>query len=354
MNEHFLSEAWDLPGIQQWISDVLPNRPPVLGPTAIYNEKPWGMTVEFVAADKFVVFKGCKLPLFSKRGLVDELLSRCCPNAVPALLAWIEPQVGQTWTLYGKFNGLEVAKTGQTDRIIEMASVLARIQIEFANLPQTALATLPVTQVNEIPLMLEQLRSVIEDRYLAAWQADDEALLKQFDLSANILEWLDYFQPRVERWVHELVAGHWPLSIDHVDLNTSNAAILEDGRLFLLDWEEAQVGCPFFSIDRLLHDADDFEVSSPQQRPTQGRLPLTPNQMCIRDAYIDSIPWQARVDRERAFDLAMCLAPIKMAYEGELFNAAIGRANGSPEHAARCLAHALHRWQSMPLTRPME
>jgi hypothetical protein len=109
---------------------------------------------------------------------------------------------------------------------------------------------------------------------------------------------------------------------------------------------------PFFSIDRLLSDADTFKDDPASIRQTEGQLRLTPNQMAIRNAYINAISWNTRPQRERAFDLAMCLAPVKSAYEGEPFNAALGREKGFPEYAAHYFGRALHFWRAMDDAKP--
>ena len=43
----------------------------------------------------------------------------------------------------------------------------------------------------------------------------------------------------------------------------------------------------------------------------------------------------------------MCLAPVKSAYEGEPFNAALDRKHGFPDYAARYFARGLHFWSAM-------
>ncbi len=187
----------------------------------------------------------------------------------------------------------------------------------------------------------------ISSKYLDAWLADHAALLNEFALPANVLEWLEYFRPKVAQWTEELIDGDWPISIDHLDFNISNAVVQDTGQVLIFDWEEAVMSSPFFSISRLLYDADDFEDDPESIVRAEGQLLLTANQMAIRNAYIDAIPWHTRSKRTRAFDLAMCLAPIKTAYECEPFNDALGRENGLPVHAARCFGQALRFWNAM-------
>ncbi len=338
---------WPLADVKHWIADVELSSAVVVGPTKIYNEKLWGVTAEFHMGDEAVVFKGCKLPIFAQRGLTEALLQRHCPAYVPKLMAWQALPHDETWTLHRAFQGQAVYRIGDFAHILEMARTLAQIQVQIAELPDADKAPLPHVSLDQIPDMLDHMIDVVDERYLDVWFADDEALLREFDLPSNILEWLDYFYPKVAEWTKELIAGNWPIAIDHLDLNTSNAAVDEHGHLRIFDWEEAVMSSPFFSIDRLLHDADDFEDDPARRQPTAGPLLLTPNQAAIRNAYLDVLPWHSRAERERAFDLAICLAPIKTAYEGEVFNEAIRRENGSPSHAARCFGKAMHYWQAL-------
>jgi hypothetical protein len=182
---------------------------------------------------------------------------------------------------------------------------------------------------------------------LEAWLADDALLLNEYSLPSHVLEQIESFCPQVAEWTAELIDGDWPIAIDHVDFNISNAAVQENGRMIIFDWEEAVMSLPFFSIARLLDDADIFEDEPESLTRIEGRLLLTPNQMAIRNAYIEAIPWYTPLKRARAFDIAMCLAPIKTAYECEPFNLALGRVNGLPQLAAHCFGHALHFWHAM-------
>lgn len=346
-NDQWPEDLWPIAEVTDWITSTSHDIVSVSGPTHLYNDKGWGTTAEFTTNHEAVVFKGCKLPLFVNGVKNDELLTRYCSQNVPPLLASMKRPGQETWALYQAIRGPEVRDVGQFEHILDMARTLATIQVTVAELPEAEIAPLSYTPIEQIPQMLDHVIKLVAERYLDAWCQDESALLYEFDLTEDILEWLDYFRPKVVDWTEELIAGEWPLSIDHVDFHSSNAIAEENGNLRIIDWEEAILSCPFFSIYRLLFDADDF-VEDPTNIPqTEGRLLLTPNQMAVRNAYLDALPWQTRGKRERAFDVAMCLAPIKMAYEGEPFNEAVGRTNGSPTHAARCISHALHFWQAM-------
>jgi hypothetical protein len=84
-----------------------------------------------------------------------------------------------------------------------------------------------------------------------------------------------------------------------------------------------------FSIDKLLLAAEDDEAG--------GSSAAT-----VRDAYLETLPWKIREERERAFDLALMLSPIRYAYADKLFAEALGWKAAEP--VATWVALALERW----------
>ena len=55
-----------------------------------------------------------------------------------------------------------------------------------------------------------------------------------------------------------------------------------------------------------------------------------------------TLPWRTREERERAFDLALLLSPIRYAYSDKLFAEALGW--NAAEPVATWVALALERW----------
>jgi hypothetical protein len=157
---------------------------------------------------------------------------------------------------------------------------------------------------------------------------------------------MDRFRPCVAAWTDELLSGHWPDSLDHVDLHAENVIRTSTGGILIHDWEEANLSCPFFSLDRLLDDAREVDESV----STPGSLLYTPAERAVRDAYLKALSWGDAARRERGFDLAMCLAPIKTAYEGIVLAETLGWEEGSPHITAWALGRALPRWRAMSAT----
>ena len=293
--------VWPLADVKSWILSAVPGANHV-GDPKVLSPKQWGQTAEFKIDEKSVVFKGCELSLFAKRTETEVLLSRRCPDYVPMLLAWKVLPNQQTWTLYRAFKGPDVEQTKKFENILEMTWTLAAIQTIVAQQSPAEKAVLPQTPVEQIPKMLDHMIERIANGYLDAWLANDSELLNAFALPGNVLEEIRSFRPQVAEWTQEYLDGKWPISIDHVDFNISNAVVQENGEMLIFDREEAVMSSPFFSIDRLLDDADAFEDDPASILHTEGHLRLTPNQMAIRNAYINAIPWHTRPQRERAFD----------------------------------------------------
>jgi aminoglycoside phosphotransferase (APT) family kinase protein len=158
-------------------------------------------------------------------------------------------------------------------------------------------------------------------------------LAEQFALPDDVDEQLERYGPHVSKWAAELEDGGWPLSLDHVDLHPDNAMLRPDGRVLLLDWEEANLSVPFFSLDRLLDDA--------WERGGDAGAAM------LRGAYLDALPWGTRPARERALTLALRLAPLKHAYEGMRLADALGWEEGMPHVTAWAVARMLARWDSI-------
>jgi hypothetical protein len=190
--------------------------------------------------------------------------------------------------------------------------------------------------VARITEMYDELASAVRKRYVTEWQASGSNLLRELGMPEDVTKRLGTYQPRVRRWAAELERGQWPLSIHHVDLHANNAVLLPDGEVLIYDWEEADLGFPFFSLDKLLLAAED---------PKVGGSPATA--AAVRDAYLDALPWGTREERARAFELALLLSPIRYAYADRLFARALGW--NAAEPVATWVALALKRWDEAVL-----
>ena len=352
-----------------WIAASLPGNPPVVGPLIVHQAKEWGATASFAALGaqtmvsgarrgREVILKVAALPLFAAAPRLAALLHAIAPDVVPEVIAWEQRNTdGLSLTLFRPFEGRPVDETHALAPLLEMARTLARIQVAAAALPAEETASLPRTPVARLPELFEVVLRDVRERQMAYWTTSGEgcAIARQFALPPDLLARLEAMRPHIATWAAALAAGPWPETVDHVDLAAENVVQRADGGVLIFDWEEAVLSVPFFSLDRLLNDARELDLGerAAWSPASASGVPLyTPSEVALRDAYLAALPWGTPAQRERAFALAMALAPIKTAHEGIVLGEALGwDAAGSSFGTAWALARALPRWEALLSTR---
>jgi hypothetical protein len=343
-----------------WIATVLPGSPEVFGPIEIFQAKGWGVTASFAAAGaattpggarrgEEVIFKASALPLFSAAPRMAEMLARHAPGDVPDVIAW-QRHGAQTWTLFRPFEGQSLEKLRALEPLLELARTLAHIQMAVAAAPAAGKEGLPRTPVERLPALFEVVARDVRERQAAYWEETEQGrqMADQFALPADVAARVEAMRPHVARWTVELAADSWPETVDHVDLHWSNAVVRPDGGVLIFDWEEAVLSLPFFSLDRLLNDARELDLGEDAAWRAHPDAPLyTPAERALRGAYLDALAWGGRTARERAFELAMALAPVKTAYEAMEYAQALGYRQGAPFATAWALGRALPRWTAL-------
>ena len=338
---HLVDES----AVRGWIHAVLPGHPRVLHPT-ILHQKAWGLTARFallpdaatIDPHDGVIFKASLLPLFAAAPHIYAILSRHCPDQTPRHLASVA-HGAQTWSLFGPLPGDAVGAKSDLGVAAAMARTLGEIQAAIALLPAAEMALLPRQPLHTLPALFDTVRGEIETELLPIWRGKGD-VFDCGELPRDVLDRLIAYRPQVQQWTAALLAGRWPETLDHVDLHTDNAMVLPNGQVMILDWEEAVLSLPFFSLDRLLDDvrAGRLLPAGSEAREGSGKA-----QIC--SAYLTALPWGTEIGKEHAFDLAMRLAPIKAAYEGIVFAEARGIAPLA-RMTAQCMAKALSRWES--------
>jgi len=256
-----------------------------VGSPEILQVKAWGVTARF----ENVVLKASFIPLFPQVMDVHAVLEGAAPGSAPLLIA-SELVDGQLWTLFDHVPGPTAEEVGTPDALVSTGRALAAVQVAVA---EQDLTRIPAIDVRLVPrLLLEDLE----------------------DQPAELVEWLHDAQPALQADA-EALAGI-PRSLDHPDMNSSNAILCDDGRVVLLDWEEATVGCPLFSLDRLLDDAREY---SAVER--------------VMSAYLSGFPWGG----QREVESALRLVPLKLAME----NRAFARGRGWPHPHSRLTTRLL-------------
>ncbi len=89
-------------------------------------------------------------------------------------------------------------------------------------------------------------------------------------------------------------------------MNGGNAILSDDGLVVLIDWEEATVGCPLFSLDRLLSDARELDAVD-----------------VVLSSYLETFG----VAKQEHVRRAMRLVPLKLAHEFRAYARALDLPN---------------------------
>lgn len=234
--------------------------------------------------------------------LLTRYLAQLFPASMPAVIA-VEP--GHRWLLTRAAEGPALMDVADLARWEEAAESWARLGLDCGGRVGELLAlgcpARPLEWLEaEIPPLL--------DDTAAMQPADAEAL------TGAEVERLRRLAPELQAMCRELDGFGLPLSLDHGDLWGVNV-IAGDHRCVFIDWEDASVSHPFFSVFLLLASLDYTEALAhvPDARDR------------IRDAYL--APWRERTPvcgwpagrLERAFELSQPLAAVHYAVQFRRF-----------------------------------
>jgi hypothetical protein len=245
------------------------------------DRKWWNLTARFRADDVDVVFKATAKGLFPQSIAVQRLVARSFTGHAPDLLAHREAD-DQVWVLHEYVEGRTLRQQTNPGELASVASALADVQVVAASLD---LSSLPVMRPSDVPALL------LEDGL--------------GDQPPRLVRWLVRAQPWLKARAEELEA--FPLSLDHPDVNAWNALIRPDGQVVFIDWEETIVSSPFFSAERLFGQVEDGDTLAE-----------------VAETYIERLPWRTARERWAALHAALCLAPLKSAYEARVFARRLG------------------------------
>jgi len=173
----------------------------------------------------------------------------------------------------------------------------------FGNSPDAWAAALPLyaeLQQGEVAYASEHLDGGVTDRRLALLpELYDDLIGRDLPLELEEHESLRCFAPAFGELCTELAARDIPETIQHDDLHIGNV-YSKDDRMLILDWGDASVAHPFFSLDVTFYFLEHVNHLAPGD-PAFERL---------RDAYLE--PWGAGlVD---TFELALRVATFARAF----------------------------------------
>jgi len=228
---------------------------------------------------------------------LTQYLARHFPATMPAVLT-IESE--RRWLLMRATEGPALMDVADPSRWERAAETCARMQIEcIGRVAELAALGCPLRSLEwleaEIPPLLDDtaaLQPAHAEALTDAEVAEARGLCSELQASCR-----------------ELAAQGVPLSLEHGDLWAVNV-IAGERECVLIDWEDASLAHPFFSVFLLLASLDYTEA-----------LAAVPDARArIRAAYLG--PWRARVtpDRlERAFVLSQPLAAVDYAVQFRRF-----------------------------------
>lgn len=330
--------------VQEWVSTVLGQRGAEIDLRAVYaaytDPPDQRVTARLAVRDgtgtaREIVFKGNRAAHLAGSARAHALVSRHCRRNVPQIIAWDEGHAGpgSSRLLQEPFEGRSVGKSGDTSLLLEMARTIAHIQKAVAQSGEAEGVGLPRIVADDIPGLFASVFDHVQ-AHVAAWQQDDGGKLSQAlgAPSRDILEILDTLRPAAARCAETVMALDLPVTIDHGDLHGGNAVVQADETILIYDWETATVGCPLFSLEKLLVSAWSMDANNGGNGPW-GYVGGTPTQARVQEAYLDALG-QSDITPD-GFASAMGLAVVKEMHAEIAWANRVGWPDGNPEWTAQ-------------------
>jgi len=261
--------------------------------------KRWGATGVFEVDGEYVVVKHTSPVIYPHAAAIHRAAERAYPQGTAALLAHVDDPVWQR-SVFAFVSGPTVEKAGPA-ALVTQATALGELQsamsdADLSGLPQYDLAAIPETLLTD--------------------------LSREGDVDEELVAELRRHLPVLQHGIVELTTSV-PRSIDHPDVQGTNGVVREDGSVVLLDWEEARVGCPMLSLDRLVQEADEMMGNVPE----------------VMAAYLDAVPWGSR----RLAEIALQVAPLKLAVEARDYARTLGLPHPHTRYTTTLITRSLSR-----------
>ena len=264
--------AADVDEATSWVRSFVP----IDGPLQLAQTEPWATVYRASAGGELVWFKVCAPHLAFEVPLTAGLSVR--HDVTTEVIAH---DAGRRWLL--------------------MADAGASLGT-LGNPPERWLAVLPAyaeLQIRELERAAEHLAIGVPDLRLERLPAlADDLVRADLPLEASERSALEAVVAHLPQRCDELAAAGIGPSVQHDDLHMWNVH-LRDGTLRVLDWGDASIGHPFWSLLETFRFLEEANGLAPEDA-WYARL---------RDAYLE--PWGG--DRRAAFDLAMRVSGIAHA-----------------------------------------
>jgi hypothetical protein len=273
--------------LRRWISEIIrPLEFELTGPVRQSNASSSFSLVRFETTGPAVWFKAVGAPNRHEFGITLKL-AELLPNYLPKIIGTRPDWNG--WLAF-EVEGTTLADTQEINAWEEAAATLARLQIDY------------IPNVNKIAAAgAHDLSGTTLSAFVAPFFEVIAQLMKQQTkvpppmLSEPDLQLL---KERINESFAELQALSLPDTLGHLDLNPGNIIASPRGCKFL-DWAEAYIGNPIFSLQYFL---EHFRRSVSADRVIEGRL---------TSAYIEE--WRSRVSSTEMND-ALQLSPLLAAF----------------------------------------
>jgi hypothetical protein len=250
------AESW----VRSWV--------PITGPLKLFQTEPWAAVFRARVDGGVVWFKACAPWQFFEVRLTAALSAR--RDAVTEVLAH---DLDRGWLL--------MADAGEPLRAL-------------GNPPERWLEILPTyaeLQIDETGHADEHVTLGVPDLRLARLPALYEGLLRaELPIEAAEKSALETFRPRFLELCEELDSAEIGPTVQHDDLHMNNVYV-KDGALRVLDWGDASIANPLFSLFETFRFLSEIN-RLPADDPWYARL---------RDAYLE--PWGSGL--RETFELAL-------------------------------------------------
>ena len=262
----------DLAAAEAWIREAV--RP--TGPLQLEKERPWATVLRVSIDGGRAFFKACR-PVQAFEPALTAVLADRWPDRVVEVLAH---DVDRAWLLTADA-GRPLDDLGNPPgRWLELLPRYAELQRGPYAVSQLQALGVPALTWSQLPRSFEAL------------------VARELPLEREELAAARRLGPRVERLLDELAAAPVRDTIEHADLH-HRSVFSRDGRLRILDWGDASVSHPFFSLVVTFH----------WLREANGLASDDPWFDRLRDAYLE--PWGPGV--RAVFEVAQRLGKVARA-----------------------------------------
>lgn len=255
--------------------------------------RPWSIVLHTPTAQGTIYFKAAP-PRYTDELALTAALARWFPEDIPEVLA-AEPRAG--WWL-ARDGGTPIHERLKATRALgEWQAALE----QYAKLQIAAAERVPELLALHVP---DRRPTALREQYDRLLQ--DETILRidrSKGITADEYARLRELSGALARWGEQLESSRVPLSLHHGDLNSGNV-LQREGHFYFVDWGDASIGHPFFSLRTVLVSVeivlglDDYDPS------------LAP----LRDTYLGVwADFDSETNLRRAFALAQRLSAVVSA-----------------------------------------